>query len=632
MFYQILLPKNFDVKPRDLRAEKNIISYIEATGSSLDNTWITMNAWQLAVAALLCIVLCTDCHSIRNKSPRPRTPEIPSADSVKFSPLCASCTAAMSALSLVVKWDKTEPVILEFATIICKLVAKQSWVVCDGISGQFRDEFFYVFRRLSDESPAKICGLLLNECADPDDVTQSGWMVDLPPKLTPIMKRRIEKKRVKHTHPKNGRNRNLRVLQLTDLHVDFDYKPGSEADCDLPVCCREEIQSPKKAAGYWGAVGKCDIPYWTFKNMLEHINATHEIDYIMLSGDFINHFDWSYTVDEHVDTLRNLSSLVRRYFLTTPTYWAIGNHEGVPVNSFAPHFVEERFWPTWLYNEFVNMSKPWLSSDSAKTVLYRGSYSVKVADGLRLISLNSGFCETTNFFLYLNQSDPDGTMSWFATELFKAELSGDDVHVLSHIPPGDGECLEGWARNYYRIIQRFSDTVQAQFFGHIHADYFTVFYEDMHNTSSAPIGVLYAAPSATTFSDMNPAYRIYDIDYTDHFKVVDIANYYADLDKTSKDIPPAWKLLYSAKKEYGLRNLSPQSWNKLVDSIVTNEKMAQRFFRNAFRVGEPACGVDCQRDLLCSLRMGHHNSTLYCPSSFAQAPATNFEFGSGSHR
>ncbi|ETN71544.1 hypothetical protein NECAME_19277, partial [Necator americanus] len=83
---------------------------------------------------------------------------------------------------VVVKWDKTEPVILEFATIICKLVAKQSWVVCDGISGQFRDEFFYVFRRLSDESPSKICGLLFNECADPDDITESGWTVELPPK------------------------------------------------------------------------------------------------------------------------------------------------------------------------------------------------------------------------------------------------------------------------------------------------------------------------------------------------------------------------------------------------------------------------------------------------------------------
>ncbi|EPB79533.1 Ser/Thr phosphatase family protein [Ancylostoma ceylanicum] len=451
-----------------------------------------MNAWQLAVAALLCIVLCTDCHSIRNKSPRPRTPEIPSADSVKFSPLCASCTAAMSALSLVVKWDKTEPVILEFATIICKLVAKQSWVVCDGISGQFRDEFFYVFRRLSDESPAKICGLLLNECADPDDVTQSGWMVDLPPKLTPIMKRRIEKKRVKHTHPKNGRNRNLRVLQLTDLHVDFDYKPGSEADCDLPVCCREEIQSPKKAAGYWGAVGKCDIPYWTFKNMLEHINATHEIDYIMLSGDFINHFDWSYTVDEHVDTLRNLSSLVRRYFLTTPTYWAIGNHEGVPVNRSAE--------PTSL---LIQLSH-YYSGIQLRSAFCGGAFladmvvqrireheqtvaQLRLGEDCALFPVPESKRSRRNDVLVRYRAIQVFVPS--RGELFQAELSGDDVHVLSHIPPGDGECLEGWARNYYRIIQRFSDTVQAQFFGHIHADYFTVFYEDMHNTSSAPIGV-----------------------------------------------------------------------------------------------------------------------------------------------
>ncbi|RCN25337.1 hypothetical protein ANCCAN_28952 [Ancylostoma caninum] len=115
-------------------------------------------------------------------------------------------------------------------------------------------------------------------------------------------------------------------------------------------------------------------------------------------------------------------------------------------------------------------------------------------------------------------------------------------------------------------------------------------------------------------------------------KVLDIENYYADLDESNSESPPVWKLLYSAKEEYGLRDLSPRSWNKLVDSIVSNEKMAQKFFRNAFRVEEPACAVDCQRNLLCSLRMGHHNSSLYCPPSFAQAPATTFEFASGSHR
>ena len=82
---------------------------------------------------------------------------------------------------------------------------------------------------------------------------------------------------------------------------------------------------------------------------------------------------------------------------------------------------------------------------------------------------------------------------------------------MAHIPPGDGECLEGWARNYYRVIQRFSSTITAQFFGHVHTDYFTVYYKDMHNISSKPIGVSYSGPSATTFSDLNPGFRVYEV-------------------------------------------------------------------------------------------------------------------------
>uniref|UniRef100_A0A0K0DP58 Metallophos domain-containing protein n=1 Tax=Angiostrongylus cantonensis TaxID=6313 RepID=A0A0K0DP58_ANGCA len=269
----------------------------------------------------------------------------------------------------------------------------------------------------------------------------------------------------------------------------------------------------------------------------------------MLSGDFINHVDWFYTVDGHVTALRNVSALIRHFFPNTPTYWSIGNHEGVPVNSF----------------------------------------------------------------LYLNQSDPDGTMSWLVLELFKAELSGESVHILSHIPPGDSECLEGWARNYYRIIQRFSNIIKGQFFGHAHTDYITVFYEDMHNISSNPIGVLYAAPSTTTFTGMNPAYRIYEINVTDHFKVDNIMNYFADLEKTTVDRPPKWKLLYSAKDEYDLNDLSPSSWNNLVNSVYNDRKSAERFFRNAVRMEDHMCDATCQWELLCALRMGHHNSTLYCP-------------------
>lgn len=58
-------------------------------------------------------------------------------------------------------------------------------------------------------------------------------------------------------------------------------------------------------------------------------------------------------------------------------------------------------------------------------------------------------------WLRINETDPDGTLSWLVTELKQAESDGQYVHILSHIPPGDNECLESWARNYYKIVARF---------------------------------------------------------------------------------------------------------------------------------------------------------------------------------
>ncbi|PIO59661.1 hypothetical protein TELCIR_18872, partial [Teladorsagia circumcincta] len=138
------------------------------------------------------------------------------------------------------------------------------------------DEFFYVFRQLADRNPSEVCGLLLNECSDPNDPSQSGWNVALPPKPTGKLKALIDKKKARFVQPRAPNHRYLRVLQLSDMHVDFEYEPGSEAECDLPICCRPSTGAPQRPAGYWGTVGKCDIPYRTLKNMLEHINATDE--------------------------------------------------------------------------------------------------------------------------------------------------------------------------------------------------------------------------------------------------------------------------------------------------------------------------------------------------------------------
>ena len=42
----------------------------------------------------------------------------------------------------------------------------------------------------------------------------------------------------------------LNVLHLSDIHIDFQYQPGSIADCQQPLCCR--TGSPmKNGAGFW---------------------------------------------------------------------------------------------------------------------------------------------------------------------------------------------------------------------------------------------------------------------------------------------------------------------------------------------------------------------------------------------
>uniref|UniRef100_A0A0N4XKM4 Ovule protein n=1 Tax=Nippostrongylus brasiliensis TaxID=27835 RepID=A0A0N4XKM4_NIPBR len=70
-------------------------------------------------------------------------------------------------------------------------------------------------------------------------------------------------------------------------------------------------------------------------------------------------------------------------------------------------------------------------------------------------------------------------------------------------------------------------------------------------------------------------------------------------------------LSHSCKGE-SINDSSARSTAFIVRSAL-NKRWMSTTKRNAFRVKDPSCDIVCQRNLLCSLRMGHHNSTLYCP-------------------
>ncbi len=68
-----------------------------------------------------------------------------------------------------------------------------------------------------------------------------------------------------------------KVLHLSDVHLDLSYKIGASADCGLPMCCMNTTvmtDDPSKAAGPWGSY-TCDLPYWTFEDMLLNIQEMH---------------------------------------------------------------------------------------------------------------------------------------------------------------------------------------------------------------------------------------------------------------------------------------------------------------------------------------------------------------------
>uniref|UniRef100_A0A915DCX4 Saposin B-type domain-containing protein n=1 Tax=Ditylenchus dipsaci TaxID=166011 RepID=A0A915DCX4_9BILA len=278
--------------------------------------------------------------------------------------------------------NATREKIVETAESLCVNFADKDPAFCSGMIAQFKDSFFYVAEQ-SVLKPSQLCAFIFPDCGTASNPFNGGnWDIDLPPKPSNLPPK------ISITVPQ----KTFRVLQLSDLHFDFSYTPGSEADCKLPICCQTSIPltKPNKPAGYWGTLASCDLPWWTIENMLQHINKTEKIDYIMLTGDYMSHRDWTYTRQGHLEVIANLSATMTKYFPSTPVFYTLGNHEGVPVDSFPPHFAPAIFQPEWMYRAIYSAGEKWLPPQANESAIYRGSYSLMVTQDLKLISVNTG--------------------------------------------------------------------------------------------------------------------------------------------------------------------------------------------------------------------------------------------------
>lgn len=126
------------------------------------------------------------------------------------------------------------------------------------------------------------------------------------------------------------------------------------------------------------------------------------------------------------------------------------------------------------------------------------------------MALNTNYCAKLNFWVSLYKPTDSGSqLKWLVEELEAAERAGQMVHIVGHIPPEPSQCVQAWLHNYLSIVDRYADTIRAQFFGHTHVDELRLLF----TTGDAPRArtVAYLGPSVTTYEKLNPAYRIYTI-------------------------------------------------------------------------------------------------------------------------
>lgn len=245
---------------------------------------------------------------------------------------------------------------------------------------------------------------------------------------------------------------------------------------------------------------------------MDRIAAAHpDADIIYHTGDIIDHGIWMTNVAGNIQSFDRVYNAFASKFPGKSVYSIIGNHEAHPTNVFAPsHVARLDLSTSWLYEYHATALGRWLPVATQNTIRAGGYYSVLARPGLRVIALNNNDCYTYNWWILYDPLYLSNQLNWLSTQLQAAEAAGEKVHILAHIPAGEGSCFSTWSREFRRLIDRYWNTISAQFNGHTHRDEFNVYYHS--NNPSIAVNVGFNGGSATTYSDVNPNYRVYTVD------------------------------------------------------------------------------------------------------------------------
>ncbi|KAK3062701.1 hypothetical protein LTS18_003536 [Coniosporium uncinatum] len=404
----------------------------------------------------------------------------------------------------------------------------------------------------------------------------------------------------------------VKVLHLSDFHVDPRYAPGAEANCTTGLCCRTNANNsafaPEVSVGAspYGAF-KCDTP-WDLglaalqavgpmtgtgqsngkRGIIQSRNVPNghwsghgwggynnwqwgegnSLAWTIYTGDLVSHdpqTQLSRAYTEYAET--SIYGVFKKY-ITGPVFAALGNHDSNPEAIDAPHSLPGELGQqqSWNYNHVAGLwqHEGWIGPDeAAEARTHYAGYSIKNHFGLRIITFNTDFWYRSNFLNYINTTDADnsGIFSWMIDELQSAEDAGERVWIVGHVLSGwDGtNPLPNPTDLFYQIVDRYSPHVVANvFFGHTHEDQVMIYYANNGTVQSAEkaLSTGWIMPSVVPLTNLNSGFRMYEVD-TGDFNIYEAYTFFSNVTTfydsgfDTAATGPTYELEYSTREAYG---------------------------------------------------------------------------------
>ena len=342
----------------------------------------------------------------------------------------------------------------------------------------------------------------------------------------------------------------LKMLQITDIHLDTKYIENGAVFCDEPICCRSPASNYSRIkSGKFGYVGYCDANI----NLIESlIDKAYELkpDFIIWTGDNSPHSSKNSTQEDNYEaTIIIRDKLDQKFNHSIPVYPALGNHEIYPNDLYKGNEAQ-------VLQNYADIFKDYFYETQAyESFRQYGYYTEKFKDtNLRIVVLNCLICDTFNFFVIGGRHQPaKDEFIWLEKVLRQAEKDGEYIYLIDHLPINSSFQLTECAQRLRALLDRFNYLIRGYFSGHTHLDDISpvrTYFEP-----KPIININYIAPPITTFPGRNPSFRQFIID-SNTKNIIDYEQYRLNITDANLKGIAEWYIVYNATTFFNVSDLT----------------------------------------------------------------------------